>query len=323
MTTAGQITTTRTTSVRSAKSGTLLAAIGQTPLLPLRASVSEDTGIKLYAKWEGANPSGSLKDRIVLQIITDALNSGELTPDITVVEASSGNTGIAMGMVGQLLGLKMRVYMPETKSLERRQLMRYMGVDLVLTSGEDPNSHIHTAEALVAAEPNEYFYLNQNGHSGNVTAHARGTAAEIWEQTEGKVDTVVASLGTSGTLMGLAVGLKDRRQDIEVIGVEPTGTKSKIEGLLHVSPEYTPPIYQPSLIDRTVYIEDQEAIVTARHLARTEGIFCGISSGAVVAAVRHQAEHLRGKHVVVVLADRADRYMSTDLFAAAREDQQH
>lgn len=320
MTTAGRIATTKTTPVSPAKPGTLLTAIGDTPLLPLHGSVPEDTGIKLYAKWEGANPSGSLKDRIVYQIVTDALNSGELTPDITVVEASSGNTGIAMGMVGRLMGLKMRVYMPETKSLERRQLMRYMGVELVLTSGEDPNSHIHTAEALVAAEPRNYFYLNQNGNSGNITAHARGTAAEIWQQTDGKVDAVVASLGTSGTLMGLAVGLKERRQDIEVIGVEPTQTKSKIEGLLHVSPEYTPPIYQSTLIDGTVYIEDDEAIATARHLARTEGLFCGISSGAVVAAVRHQAQHLRGKHVVVVLADRADRYMSTDLFAASRDD---
>jgi cysteine synthase len=319
MTTAGQITQTKTTPPNHAESGTLLAAIGRTPLLPLRASIAEDTGVKLYGKWEGANPSGSLKDRVVYQIVTDALNSGELTRDATVVEASSGNTGIAMGMVGQLLGLKMRVYMPETKSLERRQLMRYMGVELMLTSGEDPNSHIHAAEALVAADSQRYFYLNQNGNPGNVMAHARGTAAEIWEQTEGKIDVVVASLGTSGTLMGLAVGLKERRPDIEVIGVEPTQTKSRIEGLLHVSPEYTPPIYQPSLVDRTVYIEDDEAIETARHLALAEGLFCGISSGAVVAAVRHQAPDLRGKHVVVVLADRADRYMSTDLFAASRD----
>jgi cysteine synthase len=292
----------------------VLAAIGNTPLWRLGATLPADSGVELFAKWEGANPSGSLKDRVVYRIITDAQKSGTLRPGATVVEASSGNTGISMGLIGQLLGIPMRVYMPESKSLERRRLMRYLGVELVLTSGDDPNSHIRAAEALVAAEPERFFYLNQNGCAGNTEAHADGTAAEIWEQTRGKVDVVVAALGTSGTLMGLALGLRDRRT-VEVIGVEPTQPKSRIEGLLHVSPEYVPPIYDRSLISETVYIDDDTAIREARQLARREGIFCGISSGATVAAVKKLAPRWRGKCVVVVLGDRADRYLSTDLFA--------
>ena len=293
----------------------VLTAIGNTPLWHLGATLDPESGVELWAKWEGANPSGSLKDRVVHRIVCDALKSGELHPEATVVEASSGNTGIAMGLIGQLMGIRMRVYMPESKSIERRRLMRYLGVDLVLTSGDDPNSHIKAAEALVAAEPERYFYLNQNGCPGNTEAHAVGTAAEIWNQTDGKVDVVVAALGTSGTLMGLALGLRDRNPRIEVIGVEPTQPKSKIEGLLHVSPEYVPPIYDRTLITETVYVDDDSAIRETRALARREGIFCGISSGATVAAVRSLAPRWRGKRVVVVLGDRGDRYLSTELFA--------
>jgi cysteine synthase len=209
----------------------------------------------------------------------------------------------------------MRVYMPESKSVERRRLMRYLGVELVLTSGDDPNSHIKAAEALVADDPEHFFYLNQNGCAGNTEAHALGTAAEIWEQTDGKVDVVVAALGTSGTLMGLALGLRERNAQVEVIGVEPTQPKSKIEGLLHVSPEYVPPIYDRSLITETVYVDDDSAIREARHLARREGIFCGISSGATLAAARQLSPRWRGKCVVLVFGDRGDRYLSTGLFA--------
>jgi cysteine synthase B len=293
----------------------VLAAIGNTPLWRLGSTLGSESGVELFAKWEGANPSGSLKDRVVYRIVTEALKSGALSPEATVVEASSGNTGIAMGLIGQLLGIRMRVYMPESKSLERRRLMRYLGVELVLTSGDDPNSHIKAAEALVAAEPEKFFYLNQNGCYGNTEAHALGTAAEIWTQTHGKVAAVIAALGTSGTLMGLAIGLRERNPDIEVIGVEPTQPKSKIEGLLHVSPEYVPPIYDRSLITETVYVADDLAIAEARSLARREGIFCGISSGATVAAARRLAPRWRGKQVVAVFGDRADRYLSTDLFA--------
>jgi len=252
---------------------------------------------------------------VVYRIVTDALKSGALKPGATVVEASSGNTGISMGLIGQLLNIPMRVYMPESKSLERRKLMRYLGVELVLTSGDDPNSHIKAAEALVADEPERFFYLNQNGCAGNTEAHADGTAAEIWAQTQGKVDAVVAALGTSGTLMGLAVGLREHNPAIEIIGVEPTQPKSKIEGLLHVSPDYVPPIYDRTLVTETVYVDDDSAIAEARRIARREGIFCGISSGATVAAARRLAPRWRGKRVVVVFGDRADRYLSTDLFA--------
>jgi cysteine synthase len=296
----------------------MLASIGQTPLLPLEYTLPADSGVSLWAKWEGANPSGSLKDRIVHRIVTDALAAGELEPGMTVVEASSGNTGIAMGMVGALLGIPMRVYMPETKSLERRRFMRFWGVDLVLTAGADPNSHIHAAEALVAQRPREFFYLNQNGNPGNVAAHADGTAAEIWAQTEGQVDVVVAALGTAGTVMGLSTWLKERNPDIEVISVQPAQAQSKIEGLLFVSPDYVPPIYDASAVDETVHVPDDEAIAACRLLALREGLFCGISSGACAAAVAQLAPRLKGKRVVTVLGDRGDRYLSTDLFAGIK-----
>jgi cysteine synthase len=292
-----------------------LAHIGNTPLLPLQNTLAPESGISLWAKWEGANPSGSLKDRIVKRIVDDALATGELAPAMTVVEASSGNTGIAMGLVGALYGIKMRVYMPESKSLERRKLMRFWGVELMLTSGDDPNSHIKAAEKLVAEQPTEFFYLNQNGSKGNTDSHADGTAAEIWEQTGGKVDMVLAALGTSGTLMGLSIWLKERNPAIEIVGVQPQQAKSKIEGLLYVSPEYIPPIYNDDLVDRTLHVSDQDAINEARNLALREGLFCGISSGACIAAAKRLAPELKGKTVVVTLADRGDRYMSTDLFA--------
>jgi cysteine synthase len=293
----------------------MIARIGNTPLLALRATLSAESTGELYAKWEGANPSGSLKDRIVHRIVADAQASGQLRPGMTVVEASSGNTGIAMGMVGSLLGIPMRVYMPESKSLERRRMMRFFGVELILTPGADPNSHIYAAEALVAERPGDYFYLNQNGNRGNADAHADGTAAEIWEQTDGRVDTVVAALGTSGTLMGLARWLKERKPRIEVISVQPEQAQSKIEGLLYVSPDYVPPIYDPALVDRTLHIPDTEAIAETRTLARREGLFCGISSGACVAAVKRLGAELSGKCIVAVLGDRGDRYMSTELFS--------
>lgn len=293
----------------------MLAQIGHTPLLELRRTLDSDQATTLLAKWEGANPSGSLKDRIVQRIIDDALAKGELAPGMTVVEASSGNTGIAMGLIGALYGIRMRVYMPESKSLERRRLMRFWGVDLHLTSGADPNSHIHAAEELVRARPREYFYLNQNGSPGNVAAHADGTAAEIWEETNGKVDTVIAALGTSGTLMGLSLWLKARNPKIEIVGVQPQQAQSKIEGLLYVSPDYTPPIYNDDLVDRTLHISDAEAIAETRGLAQREGLFCGISSGACIAAARLLAREGPGKMIVAVLGDRGDRYLSTDLFA--------
>jgi len=209
----------------------------------------------------------------------------------------------------------MRVYMPESKSLERRKMMRFWGVDLQLTSGADPNSHIRAAEELVRAKPQDYFYLNQNGSPGNVAAHADGTAAEIWEQTGGKVDTVIAALGTSGTLMGLALWLKERNPAIEIVGVQPKQAQSKIEGLLYVSDDYTPPIYNDDLVDRTLHIADAEAIAETRRLAQREGMFCGISSGACIAAARLLARETPGKTIVAVLGDRGDRYLSTDLFA--------
>ena len=297
------------------RKNSILAQIGGTPLLELRHTLDSGPSSTLLAKWEGANPSGSLKDRIVQRIVDDALAKGELTPEMTVVEASSGNTGIAMGLIGALYGIKMRVYMPESKSLERRKLMRFWGVDLRLTSGADPNSHIRAAEELVRAHPREFFYLNQNGSAGNVAAHADGTGAEIWEQTEGKVDTVIAALGTSGTLMGLSLWLKERNPNVEIISVQPQKAQSKIEGLLYVSPDYIPPIYRDDLIDRTLHISDSEAIEETRRLAKREGLFCGISSGACMAAARLLARETPGKTIVAVLGDRGDRYLSTDLFA--------
>jgi cysteinyl-tRNA synthetase len=291
---------------------TVLELIGNTPLIPLRRMVGPRMAAILM-KMEAWNPSGSLKDRIVKYIIEDAEATGVLKRHHIIIDASSGNTGIALGMVASLKGYRSRIYMPETKSIERRKIMKTWGTEIVLTSGADQNSHIWAAEQA-AKDTDTFFYLNQNANEGNVLSHYHGTGAEIWAQTQGRIDCFVAGAGTGGTLMGVARYLRDKGSQAQVVGIEPDNPKSKIEGLLHFDGTFVPPIWDSSLISQQRRVSDEVAFETARRLAREEGLFCGPSTGAILAVALEKARELgEGKTVVAVACDRGERYLSTKL----------
>jgi len=291
---------------------TVLDAIGNTPLIPL-LRVTEPGMATVLMKMEAWNPSGSLKDRIVKYIIEDAERAGTLAPHHVIIDASSGNTGIAIAMVATLKGYRSRIYMPETKSVERRKIMRTWGTELVLTSGGDQNSHIWAAQEA-AKDTSTFFYLNQNGNPGNVLSHYHGTGGEIWDQTGGRIDCFVAGAGTGGTLMGVARFLKDKGRSAQIVAVEPNDSHSKIEGLLHFDGSFVPAIWDRSLVSEQIRVTDEVAFDAARRLAREEGIFCGPSTGAILAIALAKARELGpGRTVVTVACDRGERYLSTRL----------
>jgi cysteine synthase len=290
----------------------ILDSIGNTPLVPLRAMRRRGMA-RVLLKLESFNPTGSLKDRIVSYIVEAAERDGSLRPQHTIIDASSGNTGIALGVVAAVKGYKARIYMPETKSIERRRIMQVLGIEIVLTSGVDQNSHIWAAEEA-ARDTERYFYLNQNGHQGNCEAHYHGTGKEIVKQARGRIDCFVAGAGTGGTLVGVARYLRDNRVPARIVAVEPDSPKSKIEGLLHFDGSYVPPIWEPALIDEQRRVSDDVAFETARELARREGIFAGPSSGAILAVALDKARELgAGRTVVALVCDRGERYLSTRL----------
>lgn len=295
--------------------GQLLNLIGNTPLVELKSFSNSD--VKIFAKLEMMNPSGSLKDRIAKYMIEEAEKSGKLTPGKTIIEASSGNTGISLSMVGSLKGYKTKIFMPESKSIERRIMMRMWGADLVLTSKNNPHSHIEAAKEL-ALSGDEYFYIDQNENQDNVLAHYHHTAREILEQMTGTIDALVAGIGTGGTIMGVGRRLKEANTKTKVVSIQPAEPISKIEGLLHLDGSYAPGICDLSLIDETIYVPDPNAIDTARKLALEEGLFAGISSGAVLWGAIKLAEKMDKGQIVVVLGDRGERYLSTDLCSHAR-----
>jgi len=293
-------------------SSLVLDQIGNTPLVRLRALATPDMA-DILLKMEAWNPSGSLKDRIVKYIVEEAEAAGALKPHHVITDASSGNTGISIAMVAALKGYRSRIYMPETKSVERRKMMRMWGTELVLTSGEDQNSHIWAVEEA-ARDSRTFFYLNQNGNPGNWKAHYHGTGKEVVAQTAGRIDCFVAGAGTGGTLVGVARLLKDEGIAASIVAVEPDNAHSKIEGLLYFDGSYVPPIWDRTLISEECLVGDSEAFETARRLAREEGIFCGPSTGAIVSVAMRKARELgRGHTVVAVGCDRGERYLSTKL----------
>ncbi len=291
----------------------LLESIGNTPLVLLE-DISPNPDVGIYAKLENFNPSGSLKDRIVKFMIEKAEKSGELTKGKTVVEASSGNTGIAMGLVCALKGYKARVYMPETKSIERRKIMKMRGVELILTSGEDQNSHIKAAIEC-AKDKENFYYLDQNGDKNNILSHYHGIGSEIVNQMGDKeINYFIAGLGTAGTLMGVSKRLKEMSYDAKIISVQPEKPISKIEGLLHLDGDFEPPIYDASAVDEHIYVSDENAIFWAREVIKKEGVTAGISSGANIYAAVETAKKIDKGNIVIVFGDGAERYMSTALF---------
>jgi cysteine synthase B len=291
----------------------VLGAIGHTPLVQL-VNLNGYPGVKIFAKLEGNNPGGSVKDRPAFYMIKKAEESGELTPDKTIIEPTSGNMGIALAMIGAARGYKVKLFMPECVSVERQLVLRAYGAEAVLTPAKEAvDGAIRRAHQSLEAEPGKYFMPNQFDNPHNVLAHYETTGPEIYEQTGGKVTVFVAGLGTTGTLNGVSRYLKEKNKGIRVLAVEPT-VGHTIQGLKNMKESVVPGIYDENAFDEKITIEDGDAFETARLLAVREGLFTGMSSGAAVAAALQVAAKMKKGVVVALLPDRGDRYLSTTLF---------
>ena len=293
----------------------VLDAIGNTPLVEL-GRINPNPRVRLLAKLEGSNPGGSVKDRIALEMVRDGLDRGTLRPGKTILEATSGNTGIGLAMVGAALGYPVKLTMPECVSLERRRTLEAFGAELVLTEGcHGTDGAIRMAGRIFEAAPDTYFLADQFKNPANVLAHYRHTGREIWEQTGGAVDAFVAGLGTSGTIMGVGRRLKEHSPGTRIVAVEPT-LGHKIQGLKNMQESIVPAIYEPAKLDGKITVKDEDAFEMTRRLAQHEGLFVGMSSGAAVFGALEVARGLSSGTVVVVICDRGDRYLSTNLFTS-------
>lgn len=301
----------------------LTELIGHTPLLALRRwAKQQQLAAEIVAKVEYFNPGGSVKDRVALSMITDAEEKGLLKPDALIIEPTSGNTGVGLAWVASVKGYRLILTMPETMSLERRNLLKALGAELVLTPGsEGMGGAIRKAQEIQAATPGSLI-LQQFENPANPLAHERTTAEEIWQDTDGKIDIFVASVGTGGTLTGTARGLKKKNPNIRIVAVEPAGSPVLSEGkagphkIQGIGAGFIPKILDTSLIDQIIPVTDEDAMRTSRELSATEGLLVGISSGAAAFAAREIAkdEANQGKRIVVLLPDTGERYLSTELF---------
>ena len=295
------------------KKCTIFDAIGNTPLVEL-TQLNSNKNIRLFGKFEGANPGGSIKDRPAYYMVMKAEQSGELTKGKTIVEPTSGNMGIALAMIGAARGYKVKLFMPECVSTERQGALRALGADIVLTPAKEAtDGAIRRTKEFLNSAPGDYFMPNQFDNPNNVLAHYKTTGPEIYSQTNGAVDIFVAGMGTTGTLVGTGKYLKEKKPAVKIIAVEPT-TGHTIQGLKNMTEAIVPKIYDPSLFDEKVTIEDGEAFETTRMLALKEGLFLGMSSGAAVAGALKIAKKITRGTIVVILPDRGDRYLSTTLF---------
>jgi cysteine synthase B len=298
--------------------------IGGTPLVQLTRVAEElSPTVALYVKVEGHNPGGSVKDRAALSIVQDALQTGALAPGKTLIDATSGNTGIAFAMLGAALGFPVQLTMSADASLERVQILRAYGAQLTLT---DPAAKTdgarEAAREIVAAEPDRYFYADQYNNPANPLAHYTTTGPEIWQQTGGRITHFVAGLGTSGTMMGVGRYLREQSQAVHLVGVQPVSPQKNIPGLKHLATADALSIYDPGLVDRIAEVDVEDAWVMARRMAQQEGLFVGISAGAaVVAALRVARELDRGGAprgvVVALLPDGGSKYASAPFWAAS------
>ncbi|MDH7600207.1 MAG: cysteine synthase A [Sedimentisphaerales bacterium] len=288
-------------------------AIGNTPLVQLKRVISNHK-VRILAKLEGHNPGGSIKDRAALFMIDEAERSGLLTPDKVILEPTSGNTGIALAMIGAAKGYKVKLVLPACVSMERQRTLEAFGAEVVLTTAEQgTDGAIRMAQRMLEQEPDRYFMPNQFANPANPRAHYQTTGPEILRQTAGDVDVFVAGMGTTGTLMGVGRFLKEHISKVKIVGVEPT-PGHKIQGLKNMSESIVPPIFDRSVLDEIVTIGDEEAFEITRQLACKEGIFAGMSSGAAVAGALRLARQMDCGTIVTVICDRGDRYLSTALF---------
>ncbi len=293
------------------KTRTLEEFVGNTPLVRLQRLGDDGKNI-LLVKLEGNNPAGSVKDRPALNMIRAAEERGDIRPGDTLIEATSGNTGIALAMAAAIKGYRMILIMPENMSAERRAVMKAFGGEIVLVSRKEGMEGARDLAKTMEAEGRGKV-LDQFSNPDNPAAHYIGTGPEIWRDTEGEITHFVSSMGTTGTIMGTSRFLKERNPEIQVIGVHPKEGAS-IPGIRRWTQAYLPEIYDAHRVDRVLEVSQEEAEVMTRRLAAEEGIFCGISSGGAVAAMLNLAHELRDAVVVAIICDRGDRYVSTGVF---------
>ena len=291
----------------------ILGAIGGTPMVRINR-LCPNPNVNIYAKLEGFNPTGSIKDRIAVAMVEQAEREGKLYPGKTIIEPTSGNTGIGLAIAGIVKGYPVEIVMSSAVSQERRKIIRSYGGKVILTPGDQgTDGAIRLAHKMVDENPEKYFMPDQFSNAGNYMAHYKSTAIEIWQQTEGKIDYLVCALGTSGTLMGLTKFLKIMNPDIKVVCAQPI-RGHYIQGLKNMEEAIVPEIYNPSIIDSQEMIESEEALDMARKIIAEEGIFAGMSSGAALLAAVRTAEKIESGNIVVVFPDRAEKYLSTSMF---------
>ena len=291
----------------------ILWTIGNTPIVKIN-HMNRNAGVGLYAKLEGFNPTGSVKDRIALKMIEEAEIDGELTKGKIILEATSGNTGIGLSMIGLVKGYKVQIVMSSAVSVERQKMIKAFGGEIILTDpalGTD-GAIIKTRE-MMAKNPDKYFNPNQFSNVHNKLSHYKTTAEEIWAQTQGQITHFVSPLGTSGTLMGVGMGLREKNRSIKIVEAQPV-RGHYIQGLKSMEEAIVPEIYDPSQIDSSVLIESEEAFEMSRRIVAEEGIFVGMSSGAAMIAALKTAEQLDSGLIVVIFPDRGEKYLSTNLF---------
>ena len=292
----------------------ILSAIGNTPLVELKNLNNKTPKVRIFGKLEGANPGGSIKDRPAFWMIKKAEESGQLSKGKIILEPTSGNTGIALAMIGAAKGYRVKLCMPECVSTERQRILGALTAEVVLTPArEGTDGAIRKAHQFLEAEPDKYYMPNQFVNENNVLAHYETTGPEIFSQTEGRIDVFVAGMGTTGTLMGVNRFLKEKKPAVKTVGVEPPECHA-IQGLKNMKEAIVPEIYEPQMLDEKVTVGDGEAYETTRLLAAKEGIFVGMSSGAAVAGALRVAKGMTSGTIVVILPDRGDRYLSTTLF---------
>lgn len=289
----------------------ILDLIGNTPLVKAQHLV-RNPKVELYFKLEGQNPGGSVKDRPAYNMIKSALERGDITKDTKLIEATSGNTGIALALIAGLFELNIELVMPENSTIERVQTMRAYGAKVTLTSS---SIGIEGARDYAEAKMRDegYFMINQFANEDNWKAHFKSTGPEIWQDTHQRITHFVSSMGTTGTIMGVSTFLKEQKNDIQIVGVQPTD-ESRIPGIRKWPKEYLPKIFNPSKVDRILEVSEAEAKAMTLRLAEEEGLFAGLSSGGAAAAALRLCEELEGGVVVSVVCDRGDRYLSSNIF---------
>lgn len=290
--------------------------IGNTPLVKLQRLAGGDTSNTILVKLEGNNPAGSVKDRAAFSMISRAEERGDIKPGDTLIEATSGNTGIALAMVAAMRGYKLKLLMPASMSEERRASMKAYGADLILVSKEEGGMEGARDLSLEMHQQGRGFLLNQFANTDNPLAHYETTAPEIWHDTNGEITHFVSAMGTTGTITGTGHYLKEKSDKVQIVGVQPKTNDEDIPGIRRWSAEYLPEIFDASVVDREIDITQQQSEDTMHALATKEGIFCGVSSGGAVAAALELSKQVENAIIVTIICDRGDRYISTGVFPA-------